>query len=414
MTLDLRIAEPTLENLIRDSILYALGQRLAAVADVATLRTVPTQSEGMPQMDDDKIVSVLSSPVTSYRWSTVSLAPDDGETVIQPSDVPAGGNGRWVIWMSDVYFAPTVGGDVIRLDQISASGPLQRVIIVDKHFDVDEVIALLGGAVPAVLVEPKGDDPEEITQTTGILYGNPYRFDIHVVVNNLRDRREALQGSVVPSDPDPGGHLLDGLIRALLSGVNLAPALDALNDVRAGRSEIWTSDFGERRVIKTRTYTVIVSEELPAAPNESGPVDDITAQAHLVSAAVPPPTTSTLAPAELAVDPTTYLASGILVGYPMPGLTQAVTAGAALIAGTTVVYAGANVTFSAWSDTYRDLMPNGTLTLVAVGNDGAEPPVTETALRIGVTRTNGTGVVADVVLAQTSVLYGPQFDFGPA
>jgi hypothetical protein len=218
----------------------------------------------------------------------------------------------------------------------------------------------------------------------------------------------------VSADPDPGAYAVDGFIRALISGVNLAPALDALHDVKPGRAEIWSSEFAERAIVYSRLYDVIVNEELLNAPNEYGPIQDLTAQAHLAtSAPIPQAQLQTTVPlTPVVADPNNYLVSGIAVAYPLSGLTQAVTAGSAVIAGATVTYAGQNVTFTAWSDTYRDLNPNGTLTLITVANDAPQPALTLNALRIGVTRTNGTGVVADVLLAEQFTTFGNRVDYG--
>jgi hypothetical protein len=60
---------------------------------------------------------------------------------------------------------------------------------------------------------------------------------------NLRDRREAAQGSPVPADATLGAYAIDGFIQALLCGTSLYAAIpgvsDGIRNVRKGRGYNW-------------------------------------------------------------------------------------------------------------------------------------------------------------------------------
>lgn len=397
--LDVRTAATTLENLLRDSILYALGQRLPAVQDVAALRVVPTMGPSgttMRHNDDLIVIDPGGGVVVAYRWSSESSVADDGAQTIKPADVVD--NGRWLRWTSEVYFAPVVGGNSMTLDQIT-SGPLARVVLADPTQTDEELRNLVFGQVPSVLIVPDGDDPTDLT--VGNRWATSYSFEIMIVTENLRDRREASLGSAVPNDQPMGGNAIDGQIKALLGYAGLSAAEDGLVEIRLGGGRITSSNNGQRLVVRRRTIDVIITEELTNAPNESIPVGEIDAAAHLAALAVEQPATTTLEEDPPIADPDDYLVSGMLVAYPLPGLTQPITAGSAVISGAPVAYAGQSFSFAAMSDTYRDLRPDGTMNMQAVALDGPQPPLTAGALRIGVTRSSTTGIVADVILAQT-------------
>ncbi len=398
MALDVRTAQTTLENLLRDTILYALGARLPQVASVAALRAITTMGANSTSRTDDDLVTVAGSPATAYRWSQVSQAADNGTTVIKPTD--AGISGRWLAWTSRLRFSPTVGADSVTLDQI-ISGPLARVIVLDKSMTEDEVAALLTGQVPAVTIEAAGDSPSEGQQNTGMRWLTDYEFNISVLAENLRDRREAAQGTTVPNDSTYGANTIDGLLKALLCSTQLDAALadNGIRDVRIGHAHNWISDLGQRRTIRSRAYTVAVTELFPNAPNEVGAAEGADAQAQMTT------------PNEALDAPTTasdFIVGGMLVTQDI-GLTQSVSAGSAQIDGVTVDYAGGLVVFTAYSDTYRDLLPDGTMTFVTVSATTDPPAVTATALRIGVCRTNGGGVILDRYLAATKQNYMNRF-----
>lgn len=392
--LDIRVAQTTLENAIHDAILYALGTRRATVASIAALRAVVTRGASSSQMRDDDLIAVVTGGITtSYRWNQESVAADNGTSVIQPTDVPGGQPGRWLSWSSPMRFAPVVGQNDFALDQLT-SGPLRRVLVIDKAMSEEDMLNLIAGDIPAVIVEATGDDPVDATLMTGHRAITTYEFTLYTIVQNLRDGRQAAQGSAVPNDIDPGANTIDGHLQALLWGTNLTAVVNAVRTVQLGRGLNWQSTEGQRRVVRQRELRVITSVEYPNAPNDTGRATEVDTQARM----------TTLDSAHDPADPTNYAVNGMLAVV-ASGLTQQVAAGQAVIAGVTVNYAGESHAFTAYQDTYHDLLPAGTMTFVAVPSGADPPPVTATALRIGFTRTTAAAVFASVYTCHVRTPY---------
>lgn len=391
MALDVRTAQTDLEVALKNAVLYALGRRLSAVPSVAALRAVTTRGESSSLRDDDELINVVVSGVVTaaYRWSSTSTAADNGTTVIKPTD--ARGGGRWLSWTSPLRFAPTVGGTSKYLHEI-LTGPLERVIVLDKDTDQDDMVNLLSGASPAVLIDARGDSPDPFT-FAGNRWDTEFDFGLYVVAENLRDQRQAAQGSTISGDVTYGANGLDGLLQALLCGVQMFGVLDGVRNIVPGRGSNWVSKMAQRRVIRSRDLKIQATVESPAASNDSGALEEVDAQATMTDLGD-----------QTAYDGDNYVASGIDVALGA-GLTKTVRAGSATIGGAAVTFAGELVTLAANSDTYRDLLPDGTMTYVAVGLFQAEPAVTATALRVGVTSTDGSGVIADRFIAERRTAY---------
>lgn len=402
MALDIRTAQTEIENAIHDAILYALGWRLPAVATIAELRDVTTAgASGATQRNDDDLINIVVGGLVTaaYRWSTSTTTDDNGSTVIRPTDVNASSPGRWLLWTSDMRFEQTVGGVSYPLNEL-LTGPLKRVAIVDQAMAPDEFEKIIKGRTPSVLITADDDEPERLTLSGG-RYVTLYRFTITVVAQNLRSRRQHVQGSTV--DDEDGAYYVDGQIRALLRGIRLRAFLgDSLIVADFGRGENWTSRHLQRRVFRQRTWTVRVYEAHTPASNNTGELELLNAQGDLAD----------LGEAS-EFDEDNYVSSGITVPVGV-GLTKPIAAGTATIDGDTVTYAGELKTFTASKDTYRDLLPDGTLEFVEVDIDSEEPAVTATAMRIGVTRTDADSVIADTMIAITAVDYGSAYQVIPS
>jgi hypothetical protein len=391
MALDLRVAQTTIENALRDAILYALGRRLPSVASVAGLRSVGTRGDSSSTRSDDDLIAVVAGTTTSYRWSSLSTAADDGSTVIQPTDVT--GNGRWLSWTSPLRYSSGAGVDSVYLHEIT-SGVLKRVILLDERTGADEINELLAGQVPAVVIEATDDSPTDATMDVGHRWVTDFRFTVACIAENLRDRRQAAQGSLVPGESAIGANALDGLVGSVLGGTQMQAVVEGLMGIRLGPGRNWISDNAQRKVFRERDYIVRVTVENPNAPNDYGPAEEVDAQALLVDLGE-----------HGAPDVSNYVASGFTVPLGA-GLVKGVASGVAFMAGVDVDYAGGLATFAAYSDTYRDLLPNGTMVFVAVTAGGEQPAVTATALRIGVTTTDGSSVLSDRIVAVTQAAYG--------
>lgn len=387
--LDIRTAQDRLEDVLRDAILYALGKRIATVSNVSNLRAFVTQGQTGGVLNNDSLaVIVVGGLVTaSYRWSQESVAADNGTTVIKPDDITF--SGRWIAWTSTIRFSPQVGGDSFLLHEIP-QGPLERVIVLNKSMDGAEISALISGQVPSAMIEATDDIPEDMTLDTGYRWDTRYEFTVSVIAQNLRDRRQSTHGSTL--DPSIGANLLDGFIKALFGGTNITPEESGIRNIQVGRGMNWYSTEAQRRVIRSRGFTIQATEANPQAPNEVGPAQEVDAQAEL---------TDLGDHADESFDISNYVSGGMTVGLG-PGLTKTVTAGTAQLAGLTVTYAGQLKTFTASVDTYRDLLPNGSMVFVEAAFD-QDVAVTPNAMRVGMTRTDGSGVLSDRMIAETRI-----------
>lgn len=399
--LDTRTAQTTLENGIRDTILYALGKRLPAVASVAELRQIITRGEsGTPTRNPDDLAVVVVSGITvaAYRWSPWSATADNGTSVIAPNDAPIV-PGRWIQWTSQLRFSPVVGGPASYLHLLQ-SGPLQRVIVLDRSMEEDEIGSMISGQVPAVVIEASGDSPEDMTLSTGYRYSTGYDFKVSVIAQNLRDYREhAHDSAFTPDAPSVlGANTIDGFIKALLGGTHLSALIDGIRNVKIGHGENWFSEFGQRRVIRSHSFLFQVTEVNPAAPGDFGPAEELRLQSELTDLHDQPP--------PFTLD--TYLISGATVPVG-PGLVKPVLAGSAVLAQLPVAYAGQLFTFLAYADTYRDLLPSGAMVFLPVATESEAPALTPTAVRVGMTRTDGSGTIGDRLIIATREPYGNPF-----
>jgi hypothetical protein len=407
--LNLRSAQTDLEEALRDTILYALGRRLDAVASVAALRAIPTTGVSGPKHHNDVLVPiVVSSAVTaSYRWSQESTATDNSTSVIKPNDVSSSSTGRWILWTSPIRYVPVVGGDSYYLHELE-TGIVERVLVLDSSMTRDQIQSLIFGQVPSILIEATGDKPSESDFNTGYRWLTDYDFTISVVAQNLRDRREHAQGSTL--DDTVGANTIDASIQSLLSGIGLYEEIDGVRNIRAGAGRNFESEEGQRRVIRQRDYTVQATIENPAAPNDVTDIDRVDYQAHMAGLGDP-----TIAAGD-ALDPSAryeydsfddqnYISSGMGVAVGV-GLSKSIAAGTVVVDGATITYAGQLKTFTANKWTYRDLLPNGSLAFVESDPNAEEPDVTATATRIGMTITDGSSVLSDRFIAMSRVPYG--------
>lgn len=393
--LDIRTAQDDIEDALRDAVLYALGKRVAAVTSIAALRAFVTQGANGSSMHDDMLAAVTVAGVTSgYRWNQKSTASDDGAAVVKPNDVT--GSGRWLRYTSPLRIAPTVGGSSYYLHELT-TGPLERVLVLDKNLEEAELANLIFGQVPSVLIEATDDTPEDLTQISGHRYSKTYHFTVSIFAQNLRDRRQAAQGSTYTGEQSKGANKLDGLIQSLLGGTQLQSVLSGVRNVQIGRGYNWMSEQQMRRVIRGRAFAIQATVENPPASNDYGSAETIFAQGEMTSLGDDTETAW--------VDGEDHVTGGMDVSLGV-GLSKNVTAGTALMNGETVTFAGQLHSFTASTLTYRDLASDGTMTYVEAGLGQAEPPVTDSCLRVGVTTTDGSGVIADRIVARRRVPYG--------
>jgi hypothetical protein len=248
------------------------------------------------------------------------------------------------------------------------------------------------------MIRSDGDSPDDLTQTTGHRWDTSFDFSVICLDENERPRREATHGSVI--DSTVGVNNIDGFLQALLGGIGLYNVVDGVRTVQLGKAINWSSKQGMRRVMRSRDYSFLCTVENPAAPNDAGDTEQVNYQAQLAGGGDH---------VEDEWDNDNLITQGmdVVIGT---GLSKTSRAGVVLLAGEEVSYAGELHTFTANKDTYRDLLPNGSMTFLSVGWDDPAPSLTSSAIRIGVTRTDGASVLSDRFLARSLIDYGPDIE----
>jgi hypothetical protein len=107
-----------------------------------------------------------------------------------------------------------------------------------------------------------------------------------------------------------------------------------------------------------------------------------------------------------AFDPANFVAQGLRI-QPQSGLSAAPVPGVAYFDGQPVSVSPGLHVFSANSDTYRDLLPNGTLIYLEADVGQPAPSQTPNSLRVGVTRTDATSIIADTLLCSYRLTSAP-------
>ena len=384
---------------MRDAVLFALGER-THVASVFELRAIVTRgASGASAMHDDRLAAVtVSSVTTGWRWNSLSTATDDGVDVLKPDDVlPDTRPGRWLRYESTLRLAPTIGGNSKYLHELT-SGPLKRVLLLDKSLDDAEMRSLMFGQVPTVMIEATDDASTDLQLDTGFRWDRTFKFTITIFAMNFRDRRQAAQGSKVTGELVLGANKIDGLIQSLLGGTQLYNVEDGIRNIQVGRAFNFESLEGQRSVVRSRAYAIQATVENPAAPNDAVAVTAISHQAEMTTLG------DDIEDEWVAGEDCVTDGIDVALGA---GLFKAVTTGTVTMDGSTVTYPGELRSFTADMLTWRDLKADATMTFVESQPGQPEPPVTAGALRIGVTTTDASGVIADRIVARRRVPYGP-------
>ena len=259
----------------------------------------------------------------------------------------------------------------------------------------DEVLARIYGQRPAYLVEWVSDELEVKSYAHGAIYDLTLRYSLHALARNLRNGPEALVGSDVPGDEDaegPGLWQMIGLARWLLGGctLGLEPGVKFV-DV-TGATRIVESELAQR--LFRAEMDVIVKASVAVLDEDLFPAPEVWIERRDAGT-----------PQGEDFDASNFVAQGCAVS-PGPGLAGTVTAGVAYLAGQVVASPAVTRLFEADADTYRDLSPDGSLSFYAVEPDSDPPPQRPGTLRVGVTRTEGSRVVADHYLCSYSVPSG--------
>jgi len=366
--LDVRTARTTIETAIIDALSLAYQARLPAAATASALRALA--STGLA----DRSLRVLTSNGFTYRFSRFSLATDDGNAVIKPTDVNVSKPGRWLKTASTV-----------------TSGYAKDVLLYAGESSEEEILDRLLGRRPAFLLVWTGSENKNNSTMPGVLYWYECRFDIWALSTNLRPGNEAIEGSGVAAETaaDPGAIAMIGDAKLALAGSDLSTP--GVANVWVGDEAPLINDLGQRVYVQKLSIKVLASLEYPD-----------TSLTTFDSAQVTYQLASTPDGGEIGTS--NYLVSGYGV-HVGTGFTKFPDAGSAYVGSTLVSSTPVAYTFPANKDTYRDLRVDGTFAYSVVNKYAAPPTQPANTLRVGVTQTNSTGVAVDKILCNSLVTY---------
>jgi phage gp37-like protein len=362
--------EQALVRLVR----LGLGERLATVAHVAALA----------QVDVGALAGLELAYVTgsgAWEWLPDSTSSPDGVDVVAAT---SSATGRW----HRVVTPWTYGAGGTNLGQ-KPTGYLKAAEAYSSD-DTEALLDRLFGAAPAVVVTFEGDEPQSLDMIPGVFYRDVLTFMILVSAVNLRTPPAATQGY----SAEAGAYQIIGDLRRLFCGVAPEPGIPGVERLEIGRVDRMVEDINQRVFVFSMELRVRASFYID---EEDG------AAAWSIQAQ---PALTAPAPDATTFDPQNYVISGCgLVEGHGPGLARTIAAAICKVAGSVVTADALAVTFGASKDTYRDLDAEG-WHLSAVDADAPAPALAAGRLRVGVTRTDGDGVVLDRELCSYSVAFG--------
>lgn len=384
---------PTALATVQDALVNVIGLALGARLPFATLATLAAHaSRGASgsQSIADKRLAYVTAATKVYRYSVFSTAAHDGSTVIKPNDAGTG-PGRWLITSSTV-----LDGAGVALSSVSA-GYLKRIMLWAGERSAKVWKERILGLRPAVVLQFTGETKEIRANQRGGLCEKQYHFSLWGVSQNLRADIEAEKGSPITAEAaaDPGVARIMGDLEFYLDGLNGSQlGVDGLDFIMLGAAQPGIEDYDGREFVWTAPLDVRVT--IGREDPDRQTLTDAYLQANDVQRH-----------AQVSFDANNYVVSGLQIDVGA-GFNKAPANGSAVIAGATVVVAGAPLhAFTASRATWRDLNPNGTFTYVESYTDDREPAVTSGALRVGVTLTDWAGVTEDRYIAATSIAVGP-------
>ncbi len=325
-----------------------------------------------------------------FRWEPASLLPVLPPYVVAPVALGDAGNGRWIRESSSL----TLGHDFRRPLHTVRTGYVRYVGIYQG--EDDEMLERINGQAPAFLCEWTRNDIESVGMRHGSLYEFDLSFVVHALSRNLRDGADGTIGADVPADsgtaPAPGLLRMLGDVQYLLAGSRLGLEPGVKFASIDGAAQIVETDLAQRWFRAELPLTVRASVHLIDEDLFDDP--EVWVMRKDAGTAGQEP-----------IDRSNYVAEGLRFAA-APGLTGTPSPGVAYVAGQLVISTPPPHTFPASSDSYRDLRPDGSLVYRSVPNGSEPPPVASGAMRIGVTVTDGTRIIADSYLCDYVVSSG--------
>lgn len=378
--LDVRTASIVVQDAVVRALELAYLRRYQEVADLAALAAVTTEP-----LPNRALIWVLSEGVV-YQLSKAST-----DTPLSPDIIEANGNGRWLRQSSSMtlgsnHFAPI---HRVRSGIVNAVEAFQG--------DMGEFLQRIFAQRPAFGVELIEDTLAMRALRHGSIYDTQWRLIVHSTAFNLRHGTDALYGSDVAEDAgissERGIYRLMGDARYLLAGTDLGLGICIKFASIDGSGRLVEKDLGQRYFRAEIDLTVhgtvhILDEDL--FPQWAASIERY----------------ETGTPDGRAFDPANFVAQGLRI-QPQSGLSAAPVPGVAYFDGQPVSVSPGLHVFSANSDTYRDLLPNGTLIYLEADVGQPAPSQTPNSLRVGVTRTDATSIIADTLLCSYRLTSSP-------
>lgn len=370
-----------------------LGWRYPAVANLTALAGV-----NVAVVPDGGLVYVTDQG-TVYEWNTWSTVAASSPSVIAATSPPAGKtNGRWHRVSTDW----TWGAGGTNLAQ-KTSGYLRYVAAYSRDDGPDAVLESALAQTPSAVVSFSGDRVMLDDQNPGGFYRCDLDFQILIATRNLRGRTSGTQGppsQLAEAATDPGAYGIIGDIRKLVLSNALALGVDGVSAVRIGDAKQELEDVDQRVFVYSLGMTVKASFSL----EDEDLIDPAPIRLQ------PALTENWPAP---AWDKNNYVSTG--GGFtegpgPGTGLTRTIEATIAKISGTAIAAELAGHAFTALTDTYRDLAPDGVWHFTEVAVGAPAPALASGRLRVAVTRTDASDVIGDQALCSFSIPYGSPID----
>jgi len=352
-------------------------------ANLTALSAFQTMSHGA--------LCYVTSESAVYEWDSYSTATANGSTVIASSTLPAGKtNGRWLKIITDWTYG--AGGTNLGA---KSTGYLRSVEAYSGDDGPEDAITRVYARFPSVLVQWTGDDPKADSVLPGTFYKDTVSFNLMIATSNNRKPNATTQGSPF-SGEDPGAYRVIGDLRRLIAGIADRSGISGVERIEFGAARLMYEDLEDRLFIHLMQVRCMGSVEITDEDLEAA---SIVVQPDLAGNK-----------RDESFDASNYVARGAnLDEGEGTGLSRNIVETVAVIGGVAVSVAETAVTFTADSDTYRDLGSDGNWTFTAVSSGAAEPSLTDGLLRVAVTKTDSNSVLSDQALCHFAVPYGDSF-----
>ncbi len=392
---DVRSEIITIEKAIVNALSLAYQFRYPPVDSVTELRLLNANSTDIPSatgIPQDNFLRFVTQVGRVYRFDGYSLEIDDNLNVIKPHDLTDTQRGRWIKQDVGEPGQPTYldlgnGVNFRKPLHIIQTGYAKAVEPYQGQLDRDEELTRIMGNIPAFLVHWIGDEYLSSSQYQGALYKVKHKFSIICLSSCLRPDASSLYGSPIPGEYayDPGLYRMMGDVRYLFNASKLG--VHSVDYTDLGQGEVTHEDWDSRLFMGE--VELIVRDTVNIADEDLIELREQAMNPHLTASVGP-------------FDIVNYIASGLRVPI-QQGRNVAPEAGSAYIDGQLVEVNPPPHLFPTFSDTYRDLKPDGSFYYTSVTAGHKAPPLIPGTLRVGLTVTDGSNITFDTFLQDSNL-----------